>query len=133
MDETTQALFDAFPRQRLVVIGDVMLDRFIWGNVSRISPEAPVPVVEVQRESFYPGGAANVASRTSLARSRDSAPSSSRGRSSYSAAPITAFLRDLTHYLYLRVGEDRPTAERALDVVGYGAYTTDLVRVEDEA
>lgn len=55
------ALFDAFARMRLVVIGDVMLDRFIWGNVSRISPEAPVPVVEVQRESFFPGGAANVA------------------------------------------------------------------------
>lgn len=54
-------LFDAFSRLRLVVIGDVMLDRFIWGNVSRISPEAPVPVVEVQRESFFPGGAANVA------------------------------------------------------------------------
>ena len=61
MEESTQALFDAFADQRLVVIGDVMLDRFIWGSVSRISPEAPVPVVEVQRESFYPGGAANVA------------------------------------------------------------------------
>lgn len=55
------ALFAAFSRLRLVVIGDVMLDRFIWGSVSRISPEAPVPVVEVQRESFFPGGAANVA------------------------------------------------------------------------
>ena len=38
-----------------------MLDEFVWGKVSRISPEAPVPVVEVQSESFYPGGAANVA------------------------------------------------------------------------
>src|ERR1700751_1716696 len=38
-----------------------MLDHFIWGNVSRISPEAPVPVVEFERESFMPGGAANVA------------------------------------------------------------------------
>lgn len=38
-----------------------MLDEFVWGNVGRISPEAPVPVVEVQRESSYPGGAANVA------------------------------------------------------------------------
>ena len=55
------ALIDAFPRQRLLVIGDVMLDRFIWGSVSRISPEAPVPVVEVERESHFPGGAANVA------------------------------------------------------------------------
>ena len=38
-----------------------MLDEFVWGRVARISPEAPVPVVEVVRESYYPGGAANVA------------------------------------------------------------------------
>ncbi len=47
--------------KRLLVIGDVMLDEFVWGKVGRISPEAPVPVVEVTGESFYPGGAANVA------------------------------------------------------------------------
>ena len=46
---------------RVLVVGDLMLDHFIWGNVRRISPEAPVPVVEFQRESFMPGGAANVA------------------------------------------------------------------------
>ena len=47
--------------QRILVIGDLMLDEFIWGKVSRISPEAPVPVVNVTAESYYPGGAANVA------------------------------------------------------------------------
>ena len=46
---------------RVLVAGDLMLDEFIWGRVSRISPEAPVPVVAVDRETFYPGGAANVA------------------------------------------------------------------------
>src|SRR5882762_6498832 len=46
---------------RVLVVGDVMLDHFIWGSVARISPEAPVPVVEFERESFMPGGAANVA------------------------------------------------------------------------
>jgi D-beta-D-heptose 7-phosphate kinase/D-beta-D-heptose 1-phosphate adenosyltransferase len=46
---------------RVVVAGDLMLDEFIWGRVSRISPEAPVPVVAVERETSYPGGAANVA------------------------------------------------------------------------
>ena len=50
-----------FPQQRLLVVGDVMLDQFLWGKVSRISPEAPVPVVDITRESFFPGGAANVA------------------------------------------------------------------------
>ena len=46
---------------RVLVVGDVMLDQFIWGSVARISPEAPVPVVEFERESFMPGGAANAA------------------------------------------------------------------------
>jgi D-beta-D-heptose 7-phosphate kinase/D-beta-D-heptose 1-phosphate adenosyltransferase len=46
---------------RILVLGDVMLDQFLWGRVARISPEAPVPVVEFERESFMPGGAANVA------------------------------------------------------------------------
>src|ERR1043165_7570553 len=49
------------PSMRIVVIGDLMLDEFVWGKVGSISPEAPVPVVEVTGESFYPGGAANVA------------------------------------------------------------------------
>jgi D-beta-D-heptose 7-phosphate kinase/D-beta-D-heptose 1-phosphate adenosyltransferase len=46
---------------QVLVVGDLMLDHFIWGHVTRISPEAPVPVVEFERESFMPGGAANVA------------------------------------------------------------------------
>ncbi len=48
-------------KSRVLVVGDVMLDQFIWGSVSRISPEAPVPVVDFSRESYMPGGAANVA------------------------------------------------------------------------
>jgi len=47
--------------KRILVIGDLMLDEFVWGKVRRISPEAPVPVVHVTGESFHPGGAANVA------------------------------------------------------------------------
>ena len=54
-------LLAGFAGQRILVIGDLMLDEFIWGRVSRISPEAPVPVVDVTGESYYPGGAANVA------------------------------------------------------------------------
>ncbi len=50
-----------FKKKRVLVLGDLMLDRYIWGNVSRISPEAPVPVVEVHRESSCLGGAGNVA------------------------------------------------------------------------
>ncbi len=47
--------------KRLLVVGDVMLDRYIWGEVGRISPEAPVPVVRATHQSHQPGGAANVA------------------------------------------------------------------------
>ncbi|MFN0130275.1 MAG: D-glycero-beta-D-manno-heptose-7-phosphate kinase [Verrucomicrobiales bacterium] len=56
-----ESLLSAIGQKRLLVVGDVMLDQFIWGAVSRISPEAPVPVVEVKSENAYPGGAANVA------------------------------------------------------------------------
>jgi rfaE bifunctional protein kinase chain/domain len=55
------ALLGRFSRRRLMVVGDLMLDRFIWGEVDRISPEAPVPVLRVTSESFRLGGAANVA------------------------------------------------------------------------
>lgn len=55
-----EILSRAFPK-RILVIGDLMLDEFVWGRVGRISPEAPVPVVEVTGETFYAGGAANVA------------------------------------------------------------------------
>ncbi|MDD5140733.1 MAG: D-glycero-beta-D-manno-heptose-7-phosphate kinase [Verrucomicrobiales bacterium] len=54
-------ILSAAQKTRVLVVGDVMLDQFIWGGVSRISPEAPVPVVDFARESFMPGGAANVA------------------------------------------------------------------------
>src|SRR5579862_6468570 len=51
----------AAEKTRILVIGDVMLDHFIWGQVGRISPEAPVPVVDFERENYIPGGAGNVA------------------------------------------------------------------------
>jgi D-beta-D-heptose 7-phosphate kinase/D-beta-D-heptose 1-phosphate adenosyltransferase len=54
-------IINNFKGKKILVIGDVVLDRYIWGRVSRISPEAPVPVVEVTGESFMLGGAANVA------------------------------------------------------------------------
>ena len=61
----------SFPGKRVLVVGDVMLDQFVWGEVSRISPEAPVPVVQVEKESFLLGGAANVANNL---RSLDASP-----------------------------------------------------------
>jgi D-glycero-beta-D-manno-heptose-7-phosphate kinase len=54
-------LLSAASHTKILVLGDVMLDHFLWGKVGRISPEAPVPVVEFDNESFVPGGAGNVA------------------------------------------------------------------------
>ncbi len=53
-------LLNAMRDRKIVVLGDVMLDEFVWGDVTRISPEAPVPVVDIRRESVHLGGAANV-------------------------------------------------------------------------
>lgn len=58
---TYNKILSGFERKRILVIGDLILDRYIWGKVNRISPEAPVPVVEVTRENFLLGGASNVA------------------------------------------------------------------------
>ena len=52
---------DRFPKIRVLVVGDIVLDHYVWGNVSRISPEAPVPVVNVTHENLLLGGATNVA------------------------------------------------------------------------
>ncbi len=56
-----KSILDAALKNRILVAGDIMLDQFIRGSVVRISPEAPVPVVDFEQESFMPGGAANVA------------------------------------------------------------------------
>lgn len=53
-------IVDRFPKTRILVVGDVMLDHYVWGNVSRISPEAPVPIVTVTRENLLLGAATNV-------------------------------------------------------------------------
>lgn len=54
------SIIKRFPKVKILVIGDVMLDEYIWGKVTRISPEAPVPIVNVQNQTIAPGGAANV-------------------------------------------------------------------------
>jgi len=55
-------IINDFPKARILVVGDLILDEYIWGDVERISPEAPVPVVWAKKRTFVPGGASNVAS-----------------------------------------------------------------------
>ena len=59
--EEFERIIDSFSNSKILIIGDIMMDRYIWGKVSRISPEAPVPVVDVSKISHLLGGAANVA------------------------------------------------------------------------
>jgi D-beta-D-heptose 7-phosphate kinase/D-beta-D-heptose 1-phosphate adenosyltransferase len=58
---TLRAIVGRFPGRKVLVLGDLMIDRYVWGRVDRISPEAPVPVVEIEKETFALGGAGNVA------------------------------------------------------------------------
>jgi rfaE bifunctional protein kinase chain/domain len=58
--QRVEEILNAIPKRNITVLGDVMLDEFVWGDVTRISPEAPVPVVDVRKESRHLGGAANV-------------------------------------------------------------------------
>lgn len=59
--QEVQSFFDQLPRLKVVVVGDVMVDAYAWGHSDRMSPEAPVPVVQIKRTENRPGGAANVA------------------------------------------------------------------------
>lgn len=58
--QRAEAIMEAASQRKVAILGDVMLDEFVWGDVTRISPEAPVPVVDIRRESVHLGGAANV-------------------------------------------------------------------------
>src|SRR3954467_11311217 len=60
--EITERIISRFRERRVLVLGDVMLDEYLIGDVRRISPEAPVPIVDVHSRTHVPGGAANVAS-----------------------------------------------------------------------
>ena len=62
MKQRLLKILEKFKSKKILVVGDIMLDKYIWGEVSRISPEAPVQVVHVQKETYAPGGASNVAS-----------------------------------------------------------------------
>ncbi len=59
--EAVESFFNALADKTILVVGDVMIDAYLWGKVERISPEAPVPVVHIQKKENRLGGAANVA------------------------------------------------------------------------
>lgn len=114
--------------QRVIVVGDAMLDQFTWGRVQRISPEAPVPVVEFEHESFMPGGAANVA-RNLISLGATAELVGTIGRD---AAGQT--LRDLLGREGVDCGGLRPHAHRPTSIkTRIIANRQQLVRVDREA
>ncbi len=70
MKDRLLSILKKFKDKKILVIGDVMLDKYIWGDVSKISPEAPVQVVNVKKENYVPGGAGNTASNISSLNAR---------------------------------------------------------------
>ncbi|HZU67301.1 MAG TPA: D-glycero-beta-D-manno-heptose-7-phosphate kinase [Ktedonobacteraceae bacterium] len=101
-------LMEAVTGRSILVVGDVMLDEYLWGNVHRMSPEAPVPVVAVERQSHALGGAGNVAANLAALGSRVSLVGVV-GTDAQAAqiAEILALMPNITPYLY--PCQDRPT------------------------
>ena len=120
-------ILSAASRIRVLVVGDVMLDHFIWGSVARISPEAPVPVVDFARESFMPGGAANVA-RNLTALNVPTELFGAVGRDS-AATQLKRLLKEQhVGCLGLVAGDSRPTSVKTRVV----AQQPQLIRIDRE-
>lgn len=120
-------LLAAGAREQILVLGDFMLDHFIWGRVDRISPEAPVPVVEFQRENFMPGGAANVA-RNLAALKNPASMIGPIGRDSYGQKLRSLLEAERVNCRGLFAQSHRPTSIKMRIV----AHQQQVVRVDRE-
>ena len=95
MKDRVAALVERLGRPRVFVLGDLILDRYLWGAVNRVSPEAPVPVLNVAREEYRAGGASNVV--VNLAAAVISSVSSFLKRLQSSSSSLPDFPRDDLH------------------------------------
>jgi len=109
-----RTLLRAMRGRRVLVLGDVMLDQFLWGRVGRISPEAPVPVVEIASETFHLGGAANVAANV---------------RALGGTAVVAGVVGDDAPGTRVRAALAEGGIEDALSVAGEGRPTTVKTRI----
>src|SRR5262244_1387859 len=129
--QRAQQIIGKFPDLRIVTVGDLMLDEFIWGEARRISPEAPVPVIEVKRESWHLGGAGNVVSNLLELGARaipigvvgaDDAAKMLRDRFAERNARLDGIITD----------SSRPTTRKTRVVAHSGRQTQQLVRADRE-
>ncbi|MFY9573774.1 MAG: D-glycero-beta-D-manno-heptose-7-phosphate kinase [Blastocatellia bacterium] len=126
--QRARAIADQFGNKRIVVLGDVMLDEFIWGRVRRISPEAPVPVVEVERQTLALGGAGNVFSNLA-ALGAQSTPIGVVGNDPDAQRLRQAFHERGGSVTRLVVDSDRPTTVKTRII----AHNQQVVRADRES
>jgi len=124
--ESLQNLLDKFDSSRLLVLGDVILDRYWWGECERLSPEAPVPVVRKQRASVRPGGAANTAAN--LAALGATVSVAGVVGSDPDAHELTDVLRESGIDTFLIEDPERPTTTKTRVM----ALHQQVVRVDEE-
>jgi rfaE bifunctional protein kinase chain/domain len=122
-----EEILEQFPRRRVLVVGDCMLDEYIWGRVSRISPEAPVMVVEQERTTYAAGGASNVAANV-MALGGEAAIAGVIGRDPMGERLREELARLGVQTAGLLTDEDRPTTRKTRIV----AHSQQVVRVDHE-
>jgi D-beta-D-heptose 7-phosphate kinase/D-beta-D-heptose 1-phosphate adenosyltransferase len=122
-----EAILDRFQGRCLIVLGDLMLDEFIWGEVRRISPEAPVPVVEVRRETLQLGGAGNVVTNL-LALGAEAIPIGILGEDEAGRRMRALFADEGASVDGLLTVPDRPTTRKTRIV----AHSQQMVRADRE-
>ncbi|MGA7978987.1 MAG: D-glycero-beta-D-manno-heptose-7-phosphate kinase [Chromatiaceae bacterium] len=126
-DKVLNELRAGFGRRKIIVVGDLMLDRYLWGDVERISPEAPVPVVKLQRESLTGGGAANVA-RNLAALGLDVHLAGTTGSDDGRTDLLTTLVRDNIRTDAVVTSADRPTSVKTR-VIGNHQQ---MLRIDEE-
>lgn len=121
-------ILNGFKGKRIAVIGDMMVDHYLWGQVDRVSPEAPVPVVDVEREEYRLGGAANVVSNLK-ALGAEPYPIGVTGEDIYSDK-LKSMLRDLhIESRYLIADQERVTTLKSRII----AHNQQVVRIDRES
>lgn len=126
-EERLQQILAPMRQTFVAVIGDVMLDRYIWGNVTRISPEAPVPIVDVRSENSHLGGAANVAINIA---SLGALPVliGAVGDDSHGAELAQILRQESIATEFLAIDRDRPTTVKTRVIAG----SQQVVRIDRE-
>jgi len=120
-------ILNSFQSQRIIVLGDIMLDEYLWGKVQRISPEAPVPIVEINQEEYRLGGAANVALNLAALGANVELVGVC-GKDSHAKTVVKLMKQHKLHTEGIFFDRDRPTTLKTR----IGALNQQIVRIDKE-